>query len=242
MQAIIMAAGKGSRLGNITNKKPKTFLSIKGHNIIEYNLAMLHKYGIWDINIVVGYQADIFFEFLKEIPGISLIYNPFYEFTNVLGSYYMGMGRLHDDTIYMHADTLCDTDIFENLLVADGDVVLPIDGTECDDEAMKVRMQDNRVTEIAKDMNNEDAAGEFIGICKIARKVLPELNEATTELLREKKYSSYFEAALQRVLDEEKFEFAVFNAEGRFWREIDFMEDYEDAVENISDNILQLLA
>ncbi|MDF2565867.1 MAG: putative sugar nucleotidyltransferase, partial [Massilibacillus sp.] len=62
MQAIIMAAGKGSRLGEITNGKPKSFLEIKGKKLIEYNIQMLHKYGIHDITIVTGYQSEAFVE------------------------------------------------------------------------------------------------------------------------------------------------------------------------------------
>ena len=46
MQAIIMAAGKGSRLGKITEGKPKSFAEIKGKKLIEYNLQLLKKYGI----------------------------------------------------------------------------------------------------------------------------------------------------------------------------------------------------
>lgn len=38
MQAIIMAAGKGSRLGSLTEGNPKSFVEIKGKKLIEYNL------------------------------------------------------------------------------------------------------------------------------------------------------------------------------------------------------------
>ena len=58
MQAIILAAGKGSRLGELTNNKPKSFIEIKGKKLIEYNLDMLLKYGINDITIVTGYMSE----------------------------------------------------------------------------------------------------------------------------------------------------------------------------------------
>ena len=44
MQAIIMAAGKGSRLGTLTMGKPKSFAEIHGKKLIEYNLKLLQKY------------------------------------------------------------------------------------------------------------------------------------------------------------------------------------------------------
>ena len=45
MQAIIMAAGKGSRLGQLTKDKPKSFVEVKGIKLLEYNIALLHEYG-----------------------------------------------------------------------------------------------------------------------------------------------------------------------------------------------------
>lgn len=58
MQAIIMAAGKGSRLGSLTKGKPKSFVEIKGKKLIEYNLQLLQKYHVDEIIIVTGYQTD----------------------------------------------------------------------------------------------------------------------------------------------------------------------------------------
>jgi len=67
MQAIIMAAGKGSRLGSLTENMPKSFLEIKGFKMIEYNISMLHAFGIKDIIIVTGYQSDMFEELVEKI-------------------------------------------------------------------------------------------------------------------------------------------------------------------------------
>ena len=46
MQAIIMAAGKGSRLGNLTAGKPKSFAELKGRKLIEYNLKLLEQFQL----------------------------------------------------------------------------------------------------------------------------------------------------------------------------------------------------
>ena len=70
MQAIIMAAGKGSRLGNLTEDKPKAFLEIQGIKLIEYNLAMLHAYGIEDIIIVTGYLNEHYEQLCSKFKGI----------------------------------------------------------------------------------------------------------------------------------------------------------------------------
>jgi len=233
MQAIIMAAGKGSRLGELTKDKPKSFLEIKGKKLIEYNIQMLHKYGIQDIIIVVGYRDQDFIEFMKDIPGIKLIYNPFYEMVNVLGSFWMAQNELKDDFIYIHADTICDASIFEALLSEAGDIVLPVDGKPCDEEAMKVKVNGERVIEITKNMPCAESAGEFIGIAKIGKSVLKDLRKESTQLMREKAFISYFEAALQRIIDKEKYCVKKIDTKNAFWAEIDFEEDYNRAIAEI---------
>lgn len=238
MQAIIMAAGKGSRLGSLTENTPKSLLEIKGKKLLDINIAMLHKYGIWDITIVTGFEDQKFIEATKGVPGITLIYNPFYEFTNVIGSYYMGMKQLHDDFIYLHADTICDISVFDELLRADGDIVLPVDTKPCDDEAMKVRLEDGKIVEIIKQMPIEVAAGEFIGIAKIKKNVIGDLNNSTIGVLRDKIFTSYFEGALQRVFDMKKYDVRMIETKGRFWGEVDFLEDYQRAEKNISAELI----
>ena len=150
MQAIIMAAGKGSRLGDVTRDVPKSFAEIKGKKLIEYNLRLLEKYGVDDIILVAGYRSEAFEELAKDRSGIRLVFNPFYEMTNVLGSFYMGMEALNDDFIFLHADTLCEPEIFEKLIHIQGDVVLPVDYKQCDEEAMKVRSEKGRIKETMK--------------------------------------------------------------------------------------------
>ena len=239
MQAIIMAAGKGSRLGSLTEDLPKSLLKIGGKRILDINIAMLHRYGIWDITVVTGFQDEKMIEATRGIPGITLIYNPFYEFTNVIGSYYMGMKQLHDDFIYLHADTICDIHIFEQLLKSDGDIVLPVDTKPCDDEAMKVRLENDRIVEITKNMPVSAAAGEFIGIAKIKKNVIDDLNASTVSVLRDKQFTSYFEGALQRVFDMKKYDVRTIETNGRFWGEVDFLEDYKRAERNISNELLE---
>lgn len=235
MQAIIMAAGKGSRLGSMTEDRPKSLVEIKGKTLLDINIDMLHRYGIWDITIVTGYMDEKIIEATKDIPGITYEYNPFYEFANVLGSYYMGMKNMHEDFVYLHADTICELSLFEELLRAEGDFVLPVDTKPCDDEAMKIRLENNKIVEITKQMPVEDAGGEFIGIMKISKKAIEDLNNCTHDLLRHKEYQSYFEAAVQEIINMNKYDIRMLDTKGRFWAEIDFLEDYQRAEKEMSE-------
>ncbi len=241
MQAIIMAAGKGSRLGELSKGKPKSFAEIKGKKLIEYNLALLKKYHIDEIVIVTGYQCEAFEELTEKEEKISLIYNPFYEMVNVLGSFYMGMEALHDDFIYLHADTLCEPAIFEKLVEMDGDIILPVEYKRCDDEAMKVRSENGKIVQITKQMDAEQAEGEFIGMAAFRKEVIPALKEKTKQLMKEKAFTEYFESTIQRIIDDkEDFRIKAVPTDGAFWAEIDFPEDYERAAANMPESLIEI--
>lgn len=240
MQAIIMAAGKGSRLGNLAKGMPKSFIEIKGKRLIEYNINLLHSFGIRDIIIVTGYRNDAFEELLKNRAGIRLVYNPFYAMVNVLGSFYMGMEHLVDDFIYMHADTLCAPKILEKLVGLKADINLPVAFSSCDEEAMKVRRENGKIVEISKQIPLQKSEGEFIGIASFRKEVIPAVKKHTKKLMEEKDFAAYFEGAIQRIIDYEDFEIALESTENEFWCEIDFMEDYIRACETISEELLNI--
>lgn len=240
MQAIIMAAGKGSRLGALTEGNPKSFVEIKGKKLIEYNLDLLRHYGMDEIIIVTGYRCEAFENLTRDMGNVRLVYNPFYEMVNVLGSFYMGMDALHDDFVYLHADTLCAPSIFEKLMEEKADVILPVDYKVCDKEAMKVRSENGKVVEITKQMPLNAAEGEFIGIAGFKKEVLPALKEKTRQLMKEKEFTAYFESAVQRLIDEEDFQIKAVSTEGAFWAEIDFPEDYDKAVCEMPESLLRM--
>lgn len=241
MQAIIMAAGKGSRLGKLTEGKPKSFAEIKGRKLIEYNLALLKKYGVDETIIVTGYQCEAFEELTAGEERVRLIYNPFYEMTNVLGSFYMGMEALQDDFIYLHADTLCEPAIFEKLVYPEADVVLPVDYKQCDEEAMKVRSENGQIVQITKQMDTERAEGEFIGMAAFRKGVIPVLKQKTKQLMKEKAFTDYFESVIQRLIDDkEDYRIQAVPTNGAFWVEIDFPEDYERAAAEIPESLIEI--
>lgn len=240
MQAIIMAAGKGSRLGTLIKNEPKAFLEIRGIKLIEYNIALLHAYGIKEIIIVTGYQNRIFEHLIHEIEGIRCVYNPFFEKTNVLGSFFMGQEYLSEDTVYIHADTLCDPDIFDDMLRSDGDMVLPVDFKLCDEEAMKVRTELGEIIEISKAIPCDLGEGEFIGMAKISENILPALKRAAKKLMEQQAFDAYFEAAIQELIVLHKYKLKIIDTKKRFWQEIDFKEDYEKATVEISEKLVLL--
>ena len=59
MKAIILAAGKGSRLNSLTKNKPKCLVSLFGKTILEWKLEAFQKCGISDITVVRGYKGEM---------------------------------------------------------------------------------------------------------------------------------------------------------------------------------------
>lgn len=241
MQAIIMAAGRGSRLGNLTDDIPKAFLEVRGHRLIDYNLAILHENGIEDIKVVTGYKAELYEALTEKHEWLTCIYNPFYEHCNVLGSFYMAQERLSDvDTIYLHADTLCDPEIFREMVQGSGDIVMPVDFKNCDSEAMKVTTKAGQVIKVSKEIPEEESEGEFIGMAKLSKNVMPTIKKASQKLMRNGCLKSYFEGAIQEVIDQGGYSVPAMPTRKRFWGEVDFEEDYNYVKANLPDNLLQI--
>ena len=154
-----------------------------------------------------------------------------------MGQEYLREG---EDVVYMHADTLCAPQIFEEMLREKGDLVLLVDFRECDEEAMKVRTEAGRVVEISKQISCDLAEGEFIGIARINGTLLADVKKAAKQLMKEKQFTSYFEGAIQYLIDRDKCEVITIPTRGSFWGEIDFIEDYERVKREISPDLVRI--
>ncbi len=104
-RAIILAAGKGTRLLPITNEIPKPLIKVNNKRIIDTILEALEKNSIKEIYIVVGYKKEQFYELQKEKPNIKIIENPYYEISNNISSLYIARDYL-ENSLIMDADQI----------------------------------------------------------------------------------------------------------------------------------------
>ena len=72
MKAMILAGGRGERLGDICQGTPKVMLPINGRPILEHNLRYLKKSGIRDITLNLHYRAAVIRDFLREKKNFGL--------------------------------------------------------------------------------------------------------------------------------------------------------------------------
>ncbi len=95
-RAIIMAAGKGERMRPLTLTTPKPLIKVNGERMIDSVIHALHKDGILEIYVVVGYKKDQFLPLEAEFPGLHLIENPDYDIANNIASLYFAREHLSD--------------------------------------------------------------------------------------------------------------------------------------------------
>lgn len=95
-RAIIMAAGLGNRMRPVTNHTPKPMIRVNGIRMIDSVIGALHKNGIYEIYVVVGYLKEQFQVLEQEYPGLKLIENPYYDTCNNISSLYMAREHLSD--------------------------------------------------------------------------------------------------------------------------------------------------
>src|SRR5580700_2171940 len=81
MHAIILAAGRGSRMGPLGGDRPKCLVELEGKPLIERQIAALHRGGVDEIGVVRGYRADMI-----DLPGLSYFANERWAETNMVTS------------------------------------------------------------------------------------------------------------------------------------------------------------
>lgn len=102
MNAIILAAGMGTRLRPLTENKPKSLVEVLGEPIVERQIKFLKEKNINDITVVTGYLHEQF-EYLKERYGVKLVHNDKYnEYNNVYTMYLVK--ELLGDSYVLDAD------------------------------------------------------------------------------------------------------------------------------------------
>lgn len=120
MQAIILAAGMGRRLGELTKNNTKCMVEVNGVRLIDRLLDQLSQFSLNRIILVIGYEGEKLKNYLGNQRGntpLEYIENPIYNQTNNIYSLALAKNELtEDDTLLIESDLIYDTAIFNRIL------------------------------------------------------------------------------------------------------------------------------
>jgi len=173
MRAILISAGKGTRLYPLTKNTPKSLLEVgEGLTLLEAQLHSLQEAGIVDVTIIVGYRAEQIEAKLhkyKKDFNIDTVYNPFYDISNNLISIWMARHYMNEDFITINGDDMFTSSVILDLLKSDNNITMVIDEKEdYDEDDMKIIHNNGLVNEVSKQIKADTANGESVGIIKFS--------------------------------------------------------------------------
>src|ERR1700733_10797326 len=120
MRAVILAAGRGSRLGALSEDRPKCLVELARKPLIQRQIAALRGGGISSIGIVRGYLGNVI-----NIQDATYFENPRWAATNMVMSLAAAATWLRSDTVVVsYADIFYGRDVVRDLAAASGDLVV----------------------------------------------------------------------------------------------------------------------
>ena len=157
MKALIMNAGIGKRMKDLTRDKPKCLIEIAdGQTILGRQLEMLATNNVNDIIMTTGYCEDKIKNYVKEnFPRMKVdsVYNPKYDSTNCIYSVFLTKNLIDDDILFMAGDLVFEENVLRKILDYQGqNGVLINDKVKPPEKDFKARIKDGVVNEIGIDV------------------------------------------------------------------------------------------
>ena len=215
--AIILAAGKGTRLRPLTEKKPKCLVPLLGEPILYQQLRTLRSTGVNNIHIVGGYLAN-----QLDIKDTILHYNSNYDTTNMVSTLFCANSALDgsSDVVIAYGDIVYEQSVLQSLLDSDAPITLAVDLSWLDywkermddplNDAETLKLSDsNKIIEIGKKPSSyDDIDAQYIGLIKIRKDYVEHISEEWRNMDRsalydgQNYYNMYMTSFLQYLIDQ----------------------------------------
>lgn len=233
MKAILMAAGYGGRISQFTNE-PKSLLKINDKSIIRHTVEMLLNNNI-KVVVITGFKHKLIENELNDL-NVKIYYNPFYRVTNSIGSLWFAREELttDEDIIFGNADVYWEEDILEILLKNNKDTVMLGDKTRRLDGDYFFGCKNDKIEKYGKELLPEERTCEYVGLANVKNSFLKTFKEQMEKLVDSGEYNLWWENVLYTISD--KFPIYVQDVNGKFWSEVDYIEDYERIKETVEKN------
>ena len=232
MKAIILAAGRGSRMKHLTDESPKCLLQIKGKPLLEWQLDALHEADIKEIAVVTGYKHEMLSKY-----DLVKFHNPNWSETQMVSSLYCASEWLEEEPcLVSYSDIFYDSTAVESLIESDEEISLTYDSNWLDLwtkrfgdpllDAETFRIDNEGfLAEIGKKaMNIEEIEGQYMGLLKFNPGGWIKLKNIFNNLLIEEKNSIHMTGILQMLIELRKVKVKPVPYK-REWGEFDSIQD-----------------
>ena len=236
MKAIILSAGQGSRLGHLTDKRPKCLIDFSGRTLLDRQLDTLSAVGVREAVVVTGFRDDQVEAALARRrggPSVRTIYNPFYKVADNLGSLFIARAELEGDCLVWNGDTLVSERLMGRAVANPQDgICVTIDRKDSyDADDMKVVVDgERRLRAIGKRLPMEEVNAESIGLLAF-RGGGAELFAKWIEksIRRAEGTTIWYLRVIHQIAQAHPV--WTLDIEGEEWGEVDFPKDVESARE-----------
>ncbi len=232
MKAIILAAGRGSRMKTMTDAKPKCLVELHGEALLDHQLRSLRAAGIKEIVIVTGYRAD-----MLRGRADAEFHNPRWAETNMVASLASASKWLEETPcIISYSDIFFDPSAVTSLMETEANIAITFDpdwerlwrdrfGDPLLDAETFRKAEDGTLLEIGKRPERiEDVEGQYMGLLRFTPAGWSEVQALRHSLTKESRDKLDMTGTLQAVLERGNQKIIAVPYSGS-WGEIDSAED-----------------
>ncbi|MGA7629353.1 MAG: phosphocholine cytidylyltransferase family protein [Terriglobales bacterium] len=237
MNAIILAAGQGTRIRSVHGEHPKCLIEVDNTTILDHQLEALSMAGIDDVAIVVGYEKEQILEHVKSrkysvTQRIRFFENPAFAITNNIYSLWLAREWLRGDSfVVLNADVIFDPEILSVAVRPSAPISMIVDPS-WRDETMKVLVEGDHVIRMSKKISREEFSGTYIGITVFSKAIEDRFFRTMNELISAGRVNEFFNVAVQELANE-GVSVGYTSTDGLAWAEIDDPLDLTFAQQNI---------
>lgn len=233
MIAVIMAAGMGTRFGQMTENIPKGFIPYKGEPMVVRSIRTLIDCGIDRIIIGTGYHREQYEALAHEYPQIECVFSPRYAQTNSMYTLYNCRQAIgNEDFILLESDLVFEKKAITALMESPYKSAMLITPVTKFQDQYYVEMNERcELVNCSTDKNLIDPSGELVGIHKISSSFYGTLVQEYQKIVEQKPKLGYE----FQLLDVSKriTPMNVLKIDGLQWYEIDDVNDLDFAEKNI---------
>jgi 2-aminoethylphosphonate-pyruvate transaminase len=167
--AVILAAGMGTRLRNVLEDRPKGLIEIDGETLVGRSLGLLRAAGIQRITIVAGFRADLYVQFAAGHHDVQVLLNREFEHTGSMASLEIALAQLPQrDVLVLESDIVYEARALRILSEPHANATLVSGPTAAGDEVWVCAENDRLVAMSKARAELRDAIGEFVGITRLS--------------------------------------------------------------------------